>query len=196
MKTFNTAPISEDSPEKILATVDDTQRREHPVWCLYDEWRTARLNAKYYSVQIQRLIQYNFVIDIIAATSVSSAVAGFSFWQTAYGGYAWKALGVIATIISIAKPIIKLPDKIRKKQEALIGYSMLDYDFSKICIDIRFHKKYDEVLHQQFIKAIARKGDLMKVDADEVVDVQLRDQCARETIEEMPSSSFYIPQTN
>jgi len=51
--------------------------RNHPVWSLYDEIRTARLNVKYYGRRLEFLERRNFAFELILlASAPTSAIAG------------------------------------------------------------------------------------------------------------------------
>ncbi len=80
----------------------------HPVWDVYDLYRTARLNVCYYSTKLNRFQSYNFLIEItLAITASSSAVAALWFWEHPVGEIVWKILGVISALLAVSKPILK-----------------------------------------------------------------------------------------
>ncbi len=112
----------------LIASNAEASNPNNAVWGVYDEFRTARLNVKYLEAEIRRLNRLNFWHEVVIAISTSSAVAGFSFWQTFFGGYLWTVIGGVAAILSILKPILKLQDQISKKQELLASYRVLDHD--------------------------------------------------------------------
>ncbi len=170
-----------------------TSNLNNPVWDVYDELRTARLNIKYLQTTIRRLNSWNTFFEILIAVTTSSTVAGFSFWKTAYGGGIWTAVGVVAAISSVIKPILKFPERIGRKEELLASYHILDHDLNTICIEIKHEKKYDDGLYKQFLRALDRKAELVKQDAASGVDERLRIRCREAVEQELPADSFYIP---
>jgi hypothetical protein len=51
--------------------VSDINKKEnHPVWDVYDEARTARLNVRYYERQLASLRRKNISLEVIIALSV------------------------------------------------------------------------------------------------------------------------------
>ena len=38
---------------------------KHPVWSVYDLYRDARLNVKYYSTKLHRLSEFNLFLEIL-----------------------------------------------------------------------------------------------------------------------------------
>jgi len=89
-------------------------REDHPVWEVYDLYRTARLNVKYYSELLHRTEIKNFLLDLILLCSApTSAVAGLWFWETEIGHEVWKYFGVIAAFAAVLKPLfVKLHPKV------------------------------------------------------------------------------------
>jgi hypothetical protein len=163
------------------------------VWDVYDQLRTARLNIKYLQEKIRRLNRWNAFFEIVIAVTTSSTVAGFSFWRTVYGGSIWTTVGTIAAILSVIKPILKFPEQLRRKEELLASYHILDHDLNNIGIEIKHRKKYDDSLYKQFLRALERKAELMKQDTGSSIDERLRIRCRKAVEQELPEDSFYIP---
>ena len=160
---------------------------------MYNELRTARLNVKYLQQKLRTLKRVNLSYEIILAVTTSSTVAGFSFWQEGTGKAIWAGVGGLAAVLSVVKPILKLPETFQRKQELLASYMILDHDLNTIVSEIQFKKKYDEALRQQFVRALERKAELVKKDTDSSVNERLRRRCTNEVLRELPSDSFYIP---
>jgi hypothetical protein len=165
----------------------------NPVWTVYNELRTARLNVKYLQRKLRTLKRVNLSYEIIMAVATSSTVAGFSFWQEGAGKAIWPGVGVVAALLSVVKPILKLPDTLQRKQELLASYMILDHDLNTIRVEIEFQKKYDEPLKGQFTRALQRKAELVQKDTGSTVSERLRRRCYSEVLRELPSKSFFVP---
>jgi hypothetical protein len=172
-----------------------TKREEHPVWDVYDEFRTARLNVKYLETQLGYLKKCNLIIESVLAFSASSSIAGLWFWESLFGGYLWKIIGSITAILAILKPILKLSDRIVKKEELLLGYKTLHHDLEKIKILISQVQKYDDNLKKQFLDVLERKKELVQKNI-EPLNKKIRDKCQAEVINELPTNHFYIPRSD
>src|SRR4051794_15218333 len=92
---------------------------QHPVWSVYDEWRTARLNVKCLQIQIERLKLHDRWSEILIAITTTSSVGSFWILQNNVGAQFWKAAGAVAVILSIVRPILKLGDHIQAKEKLL-----------------------------------------------------------------------------
>jgi len=169
-------------------------RLNHPVWSVYDEYRTARLNIRYLEKQLKSLQRKNFWIEFLLAISASSSVAGLWLWENAIGGYAWKIIGLIAAFLAILKPIVKLTEKIQHKSEVLSTYRGLEHELHKIKILITQYNKYDDSLKKQFLAALDLKGELIEKYTEENIDQKLRNECEKIVYTELPPNSFFIPE--
>ena len=169
----------------------DTQN--HPVWNLYDEMRTARLNVKCLEAEVRSLRGWNNLFEVTIAISATSSISGFWFLQNLVGGYIWKTVGAIAVIVTILKPVLRFADKARHKQELLASYKILDHDLHCVCLEVRHQKRYDDEHHKELVKALKRKAELVKKSDDSSLSVKVRRECEEQVRKELPVDSFYIP---
>lgn len=178
--------------ETQISKVPDT--KQHPAWDVYDLYRTARLNVKYYSSRLDRLEKRNFWMELLLAISApSSVVAGLWFWDTEAGAFIWKTLGALSAFLAVAKPILRLTDKIRSMEEVLCGYRALEHDLYKITVLIKQENQYDTKLQKRFQDILERKGILITKGVESREDRQLKMKCQEEVLTELPTESFYIP---
>lgn len=168
---------------------------EHPVWAVYDLLRTARLNVKYYSARIASLKRREFLLELVLAVSApSSAISGLWLWDYEWGKLSWKILAIVAAVVAIIKPLLKLTEKMRKMEESLSGYRALDHDLYRLTLDINREKEFTPEIEQKFKEALARKGMLVCGELEHVEKKRLKRKCEREVMQELPPESFYIPE--
>ncbi|NQS90561.1 hypothetical protein HQ584_12325 [Patescibacteria group bacterium] len=166
----------------------------HPAWNVYDLYRTARLNVKYYSARLTYLERLNFVMELILLISApSSAVAGLFFWDTPIGSKIWKILGIIAAVVAVSKPLLKLTEKIKQFEETITGYQILEHDLSVIKISIEEKQSYDKSLQKEFKKALERKRVLVTKCPEHREYKKLKNRCTLEVSQELPVDIFFIP---
>lgn len=85
----------------------------NPVWDVYDEYRTARLNVKYHAGLLRRQKRISFWLELTLAISApTSAVAGLWFWQSDIGAILWRIFAVIAAFAAIVKPLLRILTKV------------------------------------------------------------------------------------
>ena len=166
----------------------------HPVWDVYDELRTARLNVRYYERQLSRLRCKNISIELILALSVSLGVAGLWLWQTAVGGIIWKALVTLAAFLAVLKPLIKLSDQIQQKSEVLTSWRLLDDGLRQLTILVSQYGKYDDEMRHRFLTLMQTKTTIIQRELPENIDEKLRRRCFQQVNQELPSDNFFVPE--
>ena len=123
---------------------EENQRKFHPIWDLYDSFRTARLNVNYYSKRLKSLNRLNLLFEITLAITVpSSAFAGLWLWETEYGRHLWKYIAVFSALLAVLKPFMKITQKIAKMEEILAGYRSLDHELYVLTVQIKQNEIYD-----------------------------------------------------
>ena len=171
------------------------ERENHPVWVVYDLYRTAYLNVKYYKCKRKRAETLNFWMELILAiTASSSAIGALTFWTTNPGKQIWQGLGVIAAFVAVMKPLIKLTDKIKQLEEIITGYTILQNDLNKIVQTIDIKRIYDEKIQDDYFSALGRYNDLGVRYIDNDTDTKLIKKYSEEVNKEMPVSRFYVPE--
>ena len=167
----------------------------HPVWDVYDLYRTAKFSALYYSIKLNRYSWANSCIEVVlAVTTSSSAVAALWLWGTPIGQHIWKILLVVSAFLAVSKPILKLTEKIRKFEEVLIGYRTLEHDLMKITVLINQSMSYEKIHRSKFLEAIDRKGKLIQKSPEIKIDEQLLNKCRLKVEGETPAEKFFIPE--
>lgn len=166
----------------------------HPVWDVYNEYRTARLNVRCYEMLLSWLERKNKWMEIVILFSTSSAAAGLWIFANPTGAYVWKSISAFAAILAIIKPILKYPDAIKVTSEMLSDYRALDNSFQKLVISIKQRGQYDDEFKNRFQELLDKKAKIIdkyivgpiassyKILATDVVN------------EELPPESFYIPE--
>jgi hypothetical protein len=169
-------------------------RTRHPVWAVYNLYRTARLNIKYHSMRLQRLEQLNLGLELaIAVAAPSSAVAGLWFWDTTVGGVLWKLLGAAAAFVAVLKPLLALPRKIKAHSEVLSGYKALEHDLFELTQEVVHRGDYDSELREDYKRAVRRKGELALKDPEAKPRRKAIRRLMEEVKRELPAAQFYVP---
>lgn len=167
------------------------------VWDVYDNYRTARLNVKYYSARLAKLERINTSLDVIVAIAApSSALSGLFFLKTTEGAFVWQCIAAISAIVALVKPFLKLGQKIKFYDQTLSGYRALDYDLNEIVMKIRSDDSYSSTSKRMFESAIKKMRVLATNPPENTQDKKLIEKLVVEVNKEIPTSSLYIPQEN
>ena len=168
--------------------------KHHPVWEVYDLHRDCRLNAKYWSKKLIRIRRFNLAFEyLIMMTAPGSAVAGVFFWQTSIGEVIWKALITITALLSIAKPLLKLSDRVANLQGVVIQYRSLDHQLDQLRNNIRRDACYSQAMISTFKNVATQVEKLSESEPIEDINSKLQKACFDQVNKEMPDKSFYIP---
>ncbi|HEV2805470.1 MAG TPA: hypothetical protein VGW57_11140 [Chthoniobacterales bacterium] len=167
--------------------------RNHAVWDVYDQMRTARLNVKCLTCEIRRIERQSKTIEIVLALSGASSIGALSFLQSGSGKTAWSVFGIVAMVLALLKPIFPLTDKRVKKERLLASYRILEHDLYCITVGIKERHAYDDQAKREFRSALARKEGLM-VHSEGTCSKRILRRCQAAVNSELPLDSFYIPQ--
>ncbi len=172
----------------------NSRDREHPVWDVYNQFRTARLNVKYYSSKLHNTQRENFLIEVILSITLpASAIAGLWFWDTKIGKDIWQYFLILSASLAVLKPFLKLMEKIQNFKEIVSGYRSLEHDLQKLSISIKQDAKYTKKHKLKLYEALDRKGVLVQNAPISKTDEKLQKQCRIKVSKELPSKSFYLP---
>jgi len=169
-------------------------KRNHPVWEVYDLHRTCRLNVKYWSAKLVGLRRKNFCLEyILMATAPSSAIAGLVFWNTTYGKTAWSILICVTAIIAVAKPLLKLSDKLGKLQKVVTLYKSVEFQVESLENDIKRYDEYSTIMVNTYKNLANQVCEISKDEPIESVDQDLRNSFYMEVNKELPVTHFREP---
>ncbi|PYD87444.1 hypothetical protein DNF23_38475 [Pseudomonas syringae pv. pisi] len=169
-------------------------RENHPVWDVYDLLRTSRLNELYYGIKLRTMERLNLGVEVaIAIVSSSSAVGGLAVWKTTVGNPFWQVLLGLAAVLTIVKPLLGLPKKIKAYEELLAGYRLLAHELRDLRMDISQSREYTTP-HQARCKRIKDKvRDYVAKNPERVECKKTKAVCTERVLQEIPSNSLFIP---
>jgi|SRR5271165_5697336 len=165
----------------------------HPVWNLYDEFRTARLNVKCIQDELRYWTRISDIFEIVIAFGSTTSIGGFWFFQSWIGGYLWKTLGTAAVIFTIVRRVYKVPDRVRLREDLLFRYKILEHDFQSLVIEVNQRQAYDRYCKMEFKKLMKKKSEMENHSKGFHPSDRLIDKCEKEVEKELPGSSFFIP---
>ena len=132
---------------------------------IYNSYRTALLNRKYYGHRLTWYQNFNETMEIAIAIGAagSGGVAGFAIWGTITGRYAWLLISATATILGVVKPIIRTGVRIENYTKLYTGHSSIYLELKSLVEDIEVSKAIPSKVVEQYVsikKQIAELGGL------------------------------------
>ena len=168
---------------------------DHPVWDVHNEYRTIRLNVKYYAARLTITERWNSGMELtLAATASGSGLAALSVIKTPVGSVVWGTLTGAAALLSVARPVLKLTERIRKFEALATGYRLLDHEYRKLEVDLRERQVYDDALYQRFQRLLDAAKSLDAKNPDHSLDSPLRARLMEEVERELPAKDFFVPE--
>ena len=142
----------------------DAVQQAAQVNLIYDDYRTMLLNKKYYGSRLEVLKRNNLIIEfLIAAGATGSGVAGFAVWQQQYGALAWAIISGISIILAIAKPLLRLPDRIEIYSKLYGEYAGAFQSLKMLVGDLQVSRSVSDARLKNFIQIRNRTAELAKL---------------------------------
>ena len=144
-------------------------RAEHSVWQVYDQYRTARLNVRYYSARAVRLRRTTQAFDMFLAG--------------------------LAAVIAVIRPFLHLTERLESVEQALTGYRALDSDLEQLSVLIRQKGEYDKESQKRLQRALKRKEAIIgRLTRTEPEDNKLKAECTEMVNRELPPEDSFVPE--
>jgi hypothetical protein len=105
---------------------------------IYDAYRTALLNRKYYGHRLELMRRLSFWSEILIAVGATSSggVAGLAIWGTITGQYVWLWISGVATVASVVKPAIQFSQSIENYTKLYAGHTNIYLTLKQAVEDI------------------------------------------------------------
>ena len=160
---------------------------------IYDSYRTALMNQKYYRYKISRTQTVNLTFEIlIAVGATGSGVSAWALWKNEIGGDVWLVIAAVSALLAIAKPIVQLSKKVEKYSKLYSGYTDICFKLK----DLKESIEYNRVLvlednrRYQDIPGLFRELGILE---ENPPGKRLLAKCQKEVNREHPPESFWLP---
>lgn len=163
------------------------------LWYLYNSYRDAAMNRKYYGVCLNRTRRLATVLDALVAVGTSTAVGGWVIWKDSAGAATWGVLSGLAAVIALVKPLLKLTEKVERYSKLFVGHGEVLYDLKAAVAAVAAAGDYPESLSTKVDGAIERFKRLAESD-DPQPDKRLIRRAFEEVKKEIPVESLWVPE--
>ncbi|HEX9407859.1 MAG TPA: hypothetical protein VF975_11120 [Thermoanaerobaculia bacterium] len=159
---------------------------------IYDAYRSALLNKKYYACQLDFYRKLNRSVEIILAIATPSTVGGWAIWHTQTGQTIWAVIAAIVALVAALKPVFDWPKDIDRYSRLHAEHTVQFYTLKQLVEDIEMHKTITPEMEKRFLDARDRHAQLSK-DDDVKPSKRVARRCEREVKAEIPSDRLWIP---
>lgn len=164
------------------------------LWFLYNSYRDAAMNRKYYGIRLGRTRRLAMALDVLVAVGTSSSVGGWVIWKDSAGAATWAVLSGIAAVIAVVKPLLKLTDKVERYSKLFVGHGEALYDLKAAVGAVAAAGDYPESLSRKVDGTIERFKRLAEHD-DPQPHKRLLRLAYEEVKREIPVESLWIPES-
>ncbi len=161
---------------------------------IYNSYRTASLNKKYYGARLVSYQRYNSAMELAIAIGAtgSGGVAGLAIWGTITGQYAWLWVSGIATVLGVVKPILQIGTKIENYTKLYSGHGNIYLELKSVVEDIDVSKSIPPKLAEQYVTIRKRITDLAGLD-DPKPDKKLIEKFQADVNQEILPEKLWVP---
>jgi hypothetical protein len=161
---------------------------------IYDVYRSARLNEKYYGYQTYILTRFNFGLEVFTAVFAASGIAGWAIWQYSAGAIVWQICSGIAALAAILKPIINLGPKIEKSSTLAASHRGDFLSLRRLCTQIKRERSITADINNRF-ETILEHHDKLAAEDPMFPNRRLITRFQNEVLAEIPIGSLWSPNT-
>lgn len=176
-------------PDEPLTT-DQLRRRLIQV---YNAYRTALLNRKYYGHQLTKYRKFNIIFEwVIAAGATGSGVSGFALWETEPGKIIWSVVAGTAIVLATLKPMLNLGKSIERYTTLFTGHGKIYRNLESLVADVAFEQQLTKEMDKRFVEARVGFEDLDQHD-DPKPNRKLLQKFQEEVNRQIPAQSLWLP---
>lgn len=159
---------------------------------LYDAYRTALLNRKYYGCRLDSFRTRNKCFEALIAVGTSSAIGAWAIWREGLGPTAWAILAGLATLLAVIKPFLGLAQGVERYTKLFVAHGDSFFDLDLLVKEARRSRHYTKDMDAAFRKTVDRSRQLAPED-DPRPDERLLRQCFEEVKKEIPANQLWLP---
>jgi hypothetical protein len=178
------APITPASPQPNLRDAADD---------LYDVFREARLNVKYYGEWLAFYQRWNLYIQVALAVGTSSTLLSLPLFSYAWiGPILTGTLTVVTAVLGVTNPILNIPKKIERASKLWSGYMAAFISAQTVVRNVKLHKAITAT-DEQAMQEIHDTMDALCEDDDPCPKKEDINRLTIAVNEEYPEDEFWWP---
>lgn len=159
---------------------------------IYNDFRNALLNRKYYGRRLERSRSWNKASEIIVAIAASAPIGAWMIWKAGFGKTMWAWIAGVAALIAVSKPIFNWPKEIEEFSKLYSDYNGLYCDLNYLVQDIQAERALSDNSWGRY--AVIRQKIIEIAKAVEPgTDKHLQVECFAEVKREIPANHLWAP---
>jgi hypothetical protein len=159
---------------------------------IYDAYRDALLNSKYYGCQLEFYRKLNRNVEIAQAVVTPGTVGGWAIWHSMTGQSLWAIIASGLAVVAVLKPIFNWPKEIDRFSRMHAEHSVQYHTLKQLVEDIATAETISPEMEKRFLAAREQHANLSREDDVRPVE-RLRRKCVRQVRKEIPASKLWLP---
>jgi hypothetical protein len=159
---------------------------------LYEVFREARMNVKYYGEKLAYYQWWNSRIEIAMAIGSSTTLMSLPFFASTLGKVLAVLLGLASAVLGILQPILNLPKKIEVASKLWAGYLSVFTSAQSLVRNVKLRKRIDAI-DEDTLRDLHDKLDSLCKDDDPCPDSKDIDRLQAEVEKQYPPEEFWWP---
>lgn len=173
-----------------MSTTESRVKLRH----LYDMYRTAALNRKYYGHKLITSRRVNLSLELLLAVMASSAIGAWALWKNEPGSTTWALLSSAAAVVAVAKPLVQIPKQIEKYSKLFVGHTDVCLDLQRLVGDVQQARKLPDHA-QEVLSSAFERIKKMAPDDDPKPSPRLLRKYYAEVTREIPVNRLWFPRS-
>lgn len=170
-------------------------REHHPVWQVYDEFRSSRLTAYCLRESVGRWKLINGIFEAIVVVGTASSIGGLSFLKTGVGADIWTVVGVLAILLKVLKPVFGIHATIERREKLATQFEERGDELRVLEQRINTRQAYNQTSKREFFAIVNRwKGKIHDQNGDLHASAAFKKKCQARVELEFPGNRFYVPE--
>ncbi|MCG8546012.1 MAG: hypothetical protein MJE12_17585 [Alphaproteobacteria bacterium] len=161
---------------------------------IYNQYRSALLNRKYYGHRLETAQQFNLGFEcVIAIGATGSGIAGWALWKgTGIGELTWAFIAGAASLFAILKPILNVPKRVERMSKLWVAHSRQYNDLKRLVDKVRRMQNVDAEIERTFDEICSKTSELDSLD-DPKPSKRLIKRYSAEVRREIPAHTLWMP---
>jgi hypothetical protein len=159
---------------------------------VYDLYRDALLNRKYYGGRLASYQRWNTWVELIVAFGTSAGVGGWYLWETNDGKIGWAIVAGLAVVLGIVKTVIRYSQHIERYSKLYTNHSIFYSELDQVVSQIRAQQGITPDMFRSVVDT-QRKVNLLSSEDDPHPSRRLLRKYYKVINEEVPPENFWMP---
>jgi len=162
------------------------------IYWIYDKYRTALLNVKYYGHKLIWARRINLYMELLIAVTASSGVSGWAIWGKEGWALVWSLMAGAAAILATVKPLLPLTKNVATYSKLFGGHKSNYHALEELVKRIETEQVWTKEMEAEFAY-ISKQDREMAGDDDPKPSKRLVAKFTEEVNLQIPVDRLWCP---